>query len=151
MTEVTSVPKKSAAKKKREKASTHLEAATRLHSKIVRHQATCEVWSYFQDLYPYGGCFGDLQCAHVIRRRYSATRTDLDNALALCAKHHQYLDSHVFDLIRFVDMTRGEGTYDRLQAKADAGLEATGVSPLLFWRAERARLTRIAKERGIIL
>lgn len=150
MTEVTSVPKKSARKKKVEKASTHREAATRLHSKIVRHQAVCE-WEVTWGPARVDGCFGDVQCAHIIRRARSATRTDLDNAMALCAKHHQYLDSHIFDLIRFVDLTRGEGTYDRLQAKADAGIAATGMSPLLFWRAERARLTEIAKQKGMIL
>ena len=29
-----------------------------------------------------------VQCAHIISRRYNATRWSLDNAVCLCAKHH---------------------------------------------------------------
>ncbi len=29
-----------------------------------------------------------VQCAHIISRRYDATRWSLDNAVTLCAKHH---------------------------------------------------------------
>lgn len=144
MPEVTPTPKTTARKRQVAKASTHKTVATRLHSKLIRQNATCEYWTVDRD------CYGDVQCAHIIRRARAATRSDLENAMALCAKHHQYLDSHIFDLIRFVDLTRGEGTYDRLQAKADAGVAATGMSPLNFWKAERARLTEIAKQRGVL-
>lgn len=152
MTEVVSVPKKSAAKKKREKASTHKEVATRLHSKIVRHNAVCELSSRplgVSSRVP-GDCYGPLTCAHIVRRSWAATRTDLENGIPLCSSHHSYLDLHLYDLITYVDLTRGAGTYEALQAKADAGIAATGMSPLLFWRNERARLTAIAKERGVL-
>lgn len=39
-------------------------------------------------------CAGPLQCAHLISRRYHATRFDPLNAVALCAAHHRWLDTH---------------------------------------------------------
>jgi predicted restriction endonuclease len=97
-----------------------------------------------------GPCAGQLQAAHIIRRRYAATRTDLENAICLCSRHHAYLDSHLYDLICVTDLVYGIGHYHRLQKKADAGIAATGLSPLMFWRGERERLTEIAKRLRII-
>lgn len=52
--------------------------ATRLHSKIIRSIGYCEICGYDQN----------LQAAHIISRKYDATRVDLRNALCLCAGCH---------------------------------------------------------------
>ena len=69
---------KAAKKRRKAKPSTDKAVATRLHSLIVRDYATgCEAAGMF-DI----DCFGALQCAHVVPRRFAATRTDLTNARA---------------------------------------------------------------------
>ena len=52
--------------------------ATRLHSEIIRSAGRCEIC----------GSLERLQAAHIISRNYDATRTDLRNALVLCAGCH---------------------------------------------------------------
>src|SRR5690606_22092251 len=141
MSEVARRVQPVAKKKRRSKPSTDKRVATELHSKIVRARGVCS-WS----LHHADPCAGRLECAHIIRRRFAATRTDLDNALCLCAKHHAYIDSHLAELINLV----GVDEYRRLQAKADGGVAATGLSPLMFWRGERKRLTEIARENGLL-
>lgn len=146
---MTSVePRPKTGKKRVSKPSTDRRVATELHSKIVRSRGRCEYsgayakWGNTDNHYM---CEGPLQAAHIIRRRYAATRTDTANSVCLCARHHAYLDNHLAELIGFV----GEATYRRLQAKADGGIAATGMSPLIWWRSERARLTEVAKELGL--
>jgi len=39
-------------------------------------------------------CNGGLQCAHLISRRYAATRWLDANAMPLCAAHHLYFTHH---------------------------------------------------------
>lgn len=41
-------------------------------------------------------CWGELECAHLISRRYKATRWDYQtpNAVTLCAGHHDYYTRH---------------------------------------------------------
>jgi 5-methylcytosine-specific restriction endonuclease McrA len=52
-----------------------------------------------------------LQCAHIISRRYSATRTDLRNAWCLCAGCHLEVDTHAGVKMELVEQTIGEETY----------------------------------------
>jgi hypothetical protein len=122
--------------KRREKPSTHKRVATELHSKIVRSRGMCERC---------GDTRGPFDAAHIVPRRYSATRTRLDNAWCLCRPCHTYLDSHPVEKVAFAGLT----LYRYLQAIADAGLEGQGMSPLMFWRQERENLTRTAKELGL--
>ncbi len=35
-------------------------------------------------------CSGNLQCAHIVSRRYRALRWDSENAVPLCGGHHTY-------------------------------------------------------------
>lgn len=39
-------------------------------------------------------CWGELQAAHLISRRFKAVRWDERNAVALCAGHHDYYTRH---------------------------------------------------------
>lgn len=41
-----------------------------------------------------GACWGDLECAHILSRRFKAVRWDLTNAVALCAGHHDWYTRH---------------------------------------------------------
>ncbi len=135
------VPKKTARKKKAERASTHKEAATRLHSLIVRSLGRCEAAGM------YGlDCSDTLNACHIIRRSRSGVRTDLSNSFCACTTHHAWLDNHIADLIDFVG---GSDRYRELQTRADIWTERRG-SPLLYWREERARLSEIAKQKGLI-
>ena len=60
--------------------------ADALFSKIVRSRGVCEArwdWTDFP-------CAGNLQCCHIISRRYRAIRWAEDNARCMCAAHHIY-------------------------------------------------------------
>lgn len=133
-------------KRRKAKPSTDRDVATRLHSKIVRSVGVCEAAGMvgYNDI---SECLGDLQCAHVIRRRFAATRTDLENGRCLCLRHHTLVDSNPMYMVELV----GRDTYERLWLKAQRGVrEFSGLTPTMWWRAERERLTGIAKAKGII-
>ena len=91
-----------------------------------RHDATCP-----------------LQCAHIISRRFSATRTDLRNAICLCARCHHYWTDHPYEWAELVDDVQGAGVYDDLRRDAE---QITKID----WPAEVERLTAIATERGVL-
>lgn len=93
--------------------------ATKLHAAIIRAIGACE------------HCGGDnvLQCAHIISRRYTATRTDLRNAFCLCAACHRYFTDHPVAFGRFVDKRIGRKLYDKLNKLAHAGAKGNDE----FW------------------
>lgn len=83
-----------------------------------------------------------LQCAHIISRRFSRTRCDLRNAVALCAKcHHHYTDNPVL-WGRWVD-GMFPGRHDEM-----AGL-AHGTQKV-DWQQVADDLTALARERGVL-
>lgn len=110
------------------------EECTRLHSKLVREMAGswCEVF----------GC-GRLatDAAHIIGRTFSHTRTDLENAYALCAQHHRLFTNNAGVWMDFVDDTIGRAEYDRLWKKAN-----DGVGVKFDWYDELDRLKAIAED-----
>lgn len=101
--------------------------ATKLHAQIVRARGACE------------SCGGtsNLQCAHIVSRRYSATRTDTDNAFALCAGCHLRFTEWPLEFHSFVLERIGEDGYQRLRKKALSGTKVD-------WDAEVERLKEIA-------
>lgn len=105
------------------KARVFKQRATVLHSQIVRSAGQCRSC----------GKRTDLQCAHIVSRRYSATRTDLDNAFCLCAGCHMRYTEWPLEFATFVENEIGELAYEKLRAKA---LEGTRVD----WQAEVERL-----------
>jgi len=119
----------------RPSASTLKNKATRLHSEIVRGRGRCEAQGYDGQ-----GCAGPLETAHIVSRRYSATRTDLDNALCLCSGHHRYFTADPIGWTRFVDGYLGVAKADGIRAKAHAGVDG---SSRLFWLDEVERLTEV--------
>lgn len=108
--------------------------ATSLHSKVVRARGACQ--SCVESDYT------RLQCAHIMSRRYAATRTDENNAFCLCARCHMRYTEHADEWMDFIDSTIGRAEFDRLKAKASAGVKTSEA----FWRAEMDRLTALLKE-----
>lgn len=82
--------------------------ATRLHSLVVRHRGACQRC----------GSTRNLQCAHIISRKFSATRTDERNAWALCASCHRRLTDWPHEHMAFVYVTIGEELFDVLKRRA---------------------------------
>lgn len=84
-----------------------------------------------------------LQCAHIVSRRYSATRCDVTNAIPLCSSDHQRFTLNP-DLWRaWVDENVGADRWHLLYERANG---TTKVD----WFAVLAELTVIAAERGVI-
>lgn len=79
-----------------------------LFSKIIRSKGLCARCGKGQH----------LQCAHIVSRRFSATRCDLRNALCLCAGCHHYFTDHPVEFGRFVIDRIGDKLYNQLTAKA---------------------------------
>lgn len=124
--------------------------ATRLHSILVRSRGACERCGRpgeEQDVrVPGVGTLtlpiGGLQCAHIIGRRYSATRSDERNAWALCPGCHMRLTEHPDEHVHFTAQTIGMDAFDVLKAKALSGQKSSEA----FWRAEVERLSALLEE-----
>jgi hypothetical protein len=109
--------------------------ATNLHSLYVRmRDKRCRRC---------GTTTGQLQCAHGISRRYSATRTDENAAVCLCATCHRYIDSHPFEAVQFWSQQFTVEGYAELRQKAYAG--SGKVMKADFWRQEIARLEELLR------
>ncbi len=106
--------------------------ADKLFSLLVRAPGQCQRC----------GATNNLQCAHIISRRYSATRTDLRNAWVLCASCHRRLTDWPREHSRYITDTIGSDLYEELQRKAET---VTKVD----WDAELDRLRGEARQRGI--
>lgn len=100
--------------------------ATVLHSKIVRSRGVCERCEV-------AGV--PFQCAHIIRRGYSWTRTREDNAWCLCAKCHYAVDNAAHLFMELVDQTIGREKHDELYLAAQQGVRVK-----FDWVQELARL-----------
>jgi hypothetical protein len=95
-------------------------------SKLVRARGHCENCDSTRD----------LQCAHIISRRYAHTRTDLANAFCLCAKCHFRFTDWPLEFAGFVEQTIGLPAYEALAVQS---MQRTKVD----WEAEVARLKPI--------
>lgn len=88
-------------------------AADRIFSEIIRSVGYCE------------NCFRkpplvQLQCAHIISRRYSNTRVDIRNAMCLCAGCHRYYTDHPVEFSKFVQRSWAAEFYDDTYAKSQS-------------------------------
>lgn len=97
--------------------------ADRLFSQLVRSRGACEHCDKTEN----------LQCAHVLSRRFANTRTDLDNAYCLCAGCHMMFTNQPVDFGIFVLNKMGADAYDALELRAHADRKVD-------WEAEVARL-----------
>lgn len=103
--------------------------ATRLHAQIVRARGRCEAC----------GSQRNLQCAHIVSRRYAHTRTDLANAFCLCAGCHLHYTHWPLEFARFTADRIGLDAYDDLKQRA----QQTGK---VDWEAEADRLAAIWRD-----
>ena len=90
-------------------------AATRMHSIAVRERGACENCGESD--------YSKLQCAHIISRKYAATRVDLDNAFCLCATCHWHYTINPIEFARFTIKTIGDDAYDDLYRRAQQGVK----------------------------
>lgn len=104
--------------------------ATRLHAQVVRARGRCERCRAVNDT---------LQCAHIIGRRYAATRTDERNAWCLCAACHFRLGEHPDEHMEFVADTIGLDAFLELKRRAEIGVKANDA----WWQSEIDRLTQL--------
>lgn len=80
----------------------------------------------------------NLQCAHVISRRYAHVRTDERNAVCLCAKDHAYFTDHPVEFAAWIVPYLGADVYAELHAKSH-------LRTKFDWTAELARLRESAR------
>ena len=102
--------------------------ADRLTSLIVRSRGACEACGESE--------YRKLQCAHIVPRTFSATRTDEANCLCLCWSCHRKFTDDPFAWVTFVHQHIGEAEYERLRTKA-----RDGVGTKIDWESEAMRLT----------
>ncbi len=135
--QATPIPKKA---KRGQTAASLKRKATTLHSMVVRARAgyRCERC---------GTVDGQLQCAHIVSRRYTATRVDPFNAWCLCAACHRRLTEHPDEHVQFAYATRGEIGYQSIRSCAYAGRGT--VANAAFWAGQvailQAELDRLTK------
>ena len=107
--------------------------ATRLHALITRDFGKCMNC----------GTTNALQCAHIISRKYSHTRTDLNNAFCLCASCHMTFTDNPVEFGKFTIDQIGEDNYYALYRKRER-------IDKMDWETEAKRLREIAKEMGLV-
>lgn len=110
--------------------------ADMLFSRLVRSRGTCERCQRAEA----------TDTAHIVRRRYSATRCVEDNAWALCRRCHMTVDEWPHEHTWLVESTIGMDRYKELCQLAQTGIQ---MSSRLFWQAEVERLTGRCKEAGV--
>lgn len=112
--------------------------ADMLYSRLVRSRGQCERC---------GDTYGPFDTAHIVRRRYSATRCVEDNAWCLCRKGcHPTVDEWRHEFMALVERTIGVERYEELCRDAQEGIP---VSSKLWWAAEVERLTDRCRELDI--
>ena len=88
-----------------------------------------------------------LQCAHIISRRYAATRCDENAAVCLCAACHRYLTEHPHAHVSFFTLYLGSwDAYQALIDKAYAGKDTVMRGP--FWQERIVSLTALLEDVG---
>lgn len=111
----------------RRKRANYREQADRLFSKHIRtRDEFCQAAGIIFD------CHGNLQCAHIISRRYSTTRCDPSNAIALCASHHIYWTHRPLEWQDWIE-ARYPGRWDLLRSVALSEVKVN-------WREELAKV-----------
>jgi len=109
--------------------------ADMLFSRLVRSRGVCE------------RCDAPAtDTAHIVGRRYSATRCVEENAWALCRSCHIVVDSWPQQFMNLVDRTIGREVYESLCRDAQEGIP---LSSRLWWAAEVERLLSRCNELGI--
>ena len=90
------------------------EACDKWFSDVVRAKAgwCCEYCGK-----SFGGASAGLHCAHIFGRANKSTRWSLDNAVSLCAYHHDYFGKNPVSFADWLSGYYGEGHMDILREK----------------------------------
>ena len=108
--------------------------ATRLHSLLVRSRGVCERCGESR--------YEKLTTAHIVRRDYTATRTDETASWCLCFSCHRATEDFADEFMALVRATIGEQRFYELKARALAGMKRTKAD----WEAECVRLSALLAE-----
>lgn len=112
--------------------------ATLLHSQYVRARDGACVRC---------GSTQNLQAAHIVGRRAAYTRTDENNARALCPGCHFHLTEHPHEHVAF--FTQHLGGWDNYQALIDKAREGLGLTLRAdFWQERCDALKKLLNELG---
>lgn len=86
--------------------------ADRLFSEVIRSIEVCEAegWKI--------PCSTQLQCMHIISRRFNSTRTDTRNAFSGCAAHHRFFTDHPREFSHFITDSWAQDHYDDLYQRS---------------------------------
>jgi hypothetical protein len=87
--------------------------ADKLFSEIIRAQGYCESEGWADRK-----CSSQLQCAHIVTRGRSGTRTDTRNAFCLCFAHHRWFHDYPRSFSHFITDSWAAGHYDSVEAKS---------------------------------
>jgi hypothetical protein len=87
--------------------------ADELFSKIIRAQGSCEAEGKDGRR-----CSNQLQTAHIVTRKRSATRTDTRNAFCLCFAHHRWYTDYPRAFSQFITDTWAQYYYELVYRKS---------------------------------
>lgn len=107
--------------------------ATKLHAELVRSRGRCERC---------GRTDGAFQCAHIVPRRYAATRVDPLNAWCLCPGCHLRTTEWGTEHTLLIERTIGMLTFEELRLRAEAGVKANDT----YWQGWIDALTLMLRE-----
>lgn len=82
-----------------------------------------------------------LQVSHIISRRFSNTRCDLDNVQLLCAACHRFFTDWPREFSHWITQSIGSEKYDLLKAKANGFTKVD-------WDTELDRLREVLKDQS---
>jgi len=108
--------------------------ADKLFSEVIRAQEYCEAAGYNNR-----PCSNQLQTAHIITRKRSATRTDTRNAFCMCFAHHRWFTDMPREFSKFITDTWAQVYYDEVYYKS---IKPTKVD----WQSRIDFLTRIKNQ-----
>jgi hypothetical protein len=112
--------------------------ADKLFSEVIRSVGYCEAQNY-GDM----KCSPQLQCMHIISRRFNATRCDTRNAFSGCAAHHRFFTDHPREFSRFITSTWAQEYYDIVYQNS----RNLSLGKLVDWVERVAFLTDIKEGR----
>lgn len=108
------------------------DRADALVGAIVRARGECEACGT-NDLFSSASQSTRLECAHILSRRYAATRTWEPNLVCLCSPCHRRFTLHPLDWETWCLNRLGEDGYAALRARAQS-------RERFDWEAELERL-----------
>jgi hypothetical protein len=93
------------------------EACDKWFSDVVRAKAgwCCEYCGK-----SFGGASAGLHCAHIFGRANKSTRWSLDNAVSLCAYHHDFFGKNPVSFADWLSGYYGEGHMDISEREAES-------------------------------